>query len=191
MIVLGLTGSIGTGKTTTARLFEEAGVPTIGADAIVHALYAGAAAEPVGNAFPGTVKDGVVDRTRLSAMVVDDPAAMRRLEAIVHPLVEKAEKEFIERHRVAGVPVVLVDIPLLFEAGRAADFDRIVVTSCAPALQRARVLARPGMGEAKFEAILGKQIPDAEKRARADFVVQTDHGLEAARARVQEILKAL
>ncbi|ORE92099.1 dephospho-CoA kinase [Aurantimonas sp. 22II-16-19i] len=191
MIVLGLTGSIGMGKTTTAQLFAEAGLPVHSADEAVHALYAGAAAPVIEAAFPGTLEDGVVDRERLGRQVLGDPEALRRLEAIVHPLVREAEVAFLKTARKDGAPAAILDIPLLFETGGEGRCDRVVVVSAPADLQRQRVLARPGMSEAKFRAILQKQLPDAEKRARADFVVDTSRGIEAARGEVAAILRAL
>ena len=191
MIVLGLTGSIGMGKTTTAELFAEAGLPVHSADAAVHALYAGAAAPAIEAAFPGMLKDGVVDRERLGQKVLGDPEALKQLEAIVHPLVREAEAAFLETARNNGAPAAILDIPLLFETGGERRCDRVVVVSAPFEVQRERVLARPGMSEAKFHAILQKQVPDAEKRARADFVVDTSRGIAAARAEVAAILRAL
>lgn len=191
MIVVGLTGSIGMGKSTTTRMFAEEGVPTTGADAIVHGLYAERAAPLIEKAFPGSTRGGAVDREVLSGMVMGDPQALHRLEEIVHPLVREEEKAFIEAARAAGAPIVVIDIPLLFETGRDAEFDRTVVVSCAPEKQRERVLVRPGMTEAKLEAILARQMPDSQKRARADFVIWTDNGLESTRAQVREVLARL
>ncbi|HET7411419.1 MAG TPA: dephospho-CoA kinase [Pararhizobium sp.] len=191
MIVLGLTGSIGMGKSVTTRLFSEEGVPTASADEIVHALYAGKAAPLIEAAFPGTMKGHTVDRIALSTAVLDDPQAMQRLESIIHPLVRVEEQAFVERQRAAGRPLALIDIPLLFETGAETRVDKIVVVSCAPALQRARVLARPGMTVEKFEAILAHQLSDEEKRARADFVIETDHGIEPARTQVRRIVETL
>jgi dephospho-CoA kinase len=188
MIVLGLTGSIGMGKTTTAALFREAGVPVYDADAAVHALYArgGAAVAPVEAAFPGVVVEGAIDRGRLSDRITADPAALPRLEAIVHPLLAAERTAFLAS--VEGADVVVLDIPLLFETHAEGLVQAVVVVSAPEAVQRARVLARPGMTEAKFEALLARQTPDAEKRRRADFVIETDGGLEAAAVRVAEIL---
>ena len=191
MIVLGLTGSIGMGKTTTAELFAEAGLPVHSADAAVHALYAGAAAPAIEAAFPGTVTNGVVDRERLGQKVLGDPEALKQLEAIVHPLVREAEAAFLAAARNNGAPAAILDIPLLFETGGESRCDRVVVVSAPFEVQRERVLARPGMSEAKFHAILQKQVPDAEKRARADLVVDTSRGIAAARAEVAAILRAL
>ena len=190
MIVLGLTGSIGMGKSTTATLFREAGVPVHDADASVHALYAGEAVPLVEAAFPGTTRDGAVDRPALSARVLGDNVAMRRLEAIVHPLVRATERRFLEEAAAAGRSVVVLDVPLLFETGAADRVDAIVVVTAPPEVQRARVLARPGMTVERFEQILGRQMPDAEKRARAHFVIDTDRGLEPARRQVADVIRA-
>jgi len=188
MIVLGLTGSIGMGKTTTAALFREAGVPVYDADAAVHALYApgGAAVAPVEAAFPGVVVEGAVDRRRLSDRITADPSALPRLEAIVHPLLAAERAAFLSA--VEGADVVVLDIPLLFETHADGLVQAVLVVSAPEAVQRARVLARPGMTEAKYEALLARQTPDAEKRRRADFVIETDGGVEAAAVRVAEIL---
>lgn len=191
MIIVGLTGSIGMGKSTAARMFAEEGIPVIGADDIVHALYAGRAAPLVGAAFPGTVRDGVVDRALLSTAVLDDPEAIRSLEAIVHPLVREEEAAFVERQRAAGAAMVVVDIPLLFETGAQARVDKTVVVSCDPDIQRQRVLARPGMTEEKFKAILARQMPDSQKRRRADFVIETNAGFEETADQVRRIVAAL
>ncbi len=191
MIRLGLTGSIGMGKSTTADLFRAAGVPVHDADATVHALYRGPAVEPIEAAFPGTTGDGKVDRAALASRVLGDEAAVRRLEAIVHPLVRAAEIAFLAKAREQGRRLVVLDIPLLFETGGEARVEAIVTVSAPADVQRARVLARPGMSEAKFEQILARQIPDAEKRRRSHFVIDTAHGLDPARRRVAGILRAL
>lgn len=191
MIVVGLTGSIGMGKSTTAAMFAELGVPVHDADQAVHDLYSGKAVSAVGAAFPGVVVDGRVDRGRLSAAVLGDPAAIRRLEAIVHPLVREAEREFLERNGRAGAAMVVLDIPLLFETGGEGRVDRIVVVSAPPGIQRDRVLARPGMDERKYEAILARQMPDDEKRRRADYVVDTGRGIDHARREVAAIVREL
>jgi dephospho-CoA kinase len=191
MIVIGLTGSIGMGKSTTAALFRAAGVPVHDSDAAVHAFYAGPGVPLIEAAFPGVVVAGRVDRARLSARVVNNPDAMRRLEAIVHPVVGDARERFLSASRAAGASVVVMDIPLLFEIGGDAHVDVIAVVSAPADLQRARVLARPGMSAEKFEAILARQIPDAEKRRRAHFVIDTGRGVEAARRRVDDVLKAV
>lgn len=191
MIVLGLTGSIGMGKSTTARMFAEAGVPVHDSDEAVHRLYAGAAAPLIEAAFPGTVKDGVVDRTELARHVLGDAAALKKVEAIVHPLVRADADAFLERSRATGAPIAMLDIPLLFETNGRSRVDKVVVVTASPEVQRERVLARPGMTVQKFEAILGKQVPDAEKRRLADYVVDTGHGLDAARRAVHAIIADL
>ncbi|MFN7286563.1 MAG: dephospho-CoA kinase [bacterium] len=191
MFRLGLTGSIGMGKSTTAAMFRARGVPVHDADAAVHRLYAGVAAPLIEAAFPGVVRSGVVDRAALAARVVGQGEAMQRLEAIIHPLVREAETAFLETARQAGAALVLLDIPLLFETGAEGRCDGIVVASCPADMQRARVLARPGMSAEKFEGIMARQMPDAEKRRRAHFVVETGLGLEAARRQVDDLLRAL
>jgi dephospho-CoA kinase len=188
MLILGLTGSIGMGKSTTARLFAEAGVPVYDADAAVHQLYEGEAAPAIEAAFPGATTAGKVDRTKLSAHVVHDPAAMRRLEEIVHPMLGASRQKFFADAEAAGAPVVVVDVPLLFETGGEKRVDAVVVVTTSPELQRERVLARGTMDEEKFNSILARQLPDAEKRKRADFVVDTSHGLDPVRARIRDIL---
>jgi dephospho-CoA kinase len=188
MIRLGLTGSIGMGKSTTAMLFAEAGVPVHDADATVHALYEGEAAPLIEAAFPGTTLNGVVDRTKLSAKVVHDPSAMKRLEALVHPLVRQREEAFLRAAEAKGATVAVLDIPLLFETGGDKRVDAVVVVSAPADVQRARILARPGMTEEKYGALLARQMPDAEKRARADFIVDTSQGLDPVRLRIGEIL---
>ncbi|MDB5452796.1 MAG: dephospho-CoA kinase [Caulobacteraceae bacterium] len=193
MKTVGLTGSIGMGKTTTAQMFAEEGVPVYDADAEVHRLYAegGAAVPLVEAAFPGVVKDGAVDRAALSARVVGDPRALKALEEIVHPLVGLSRADFFEAARAAGADLVILDIPLLFETGGEARVESVVVVSAPAPVQRERVMARAGMTPEKFEAILTRQIPDAEKRARADFVIDTGQGLEAARDQVRQVIAAL
>ena len=193
MIIVGLTGSIGMGKSTVTKMFAEEGAPGFDSDAAVHALYApgGAAVAPVEAAFPGVARDGAIDRDALSKRVVGNEAAIKQLEQIVHPLVRQAQAEFLQANRDAGVPVVILDIPLLFEGAGAKFVDKIVVVSAPAELQRARVLARPGMTAEKFEAILARQMPDAEKRARADFVIDTGASFEATRAQVRAVLDAL
>lgn len=188
MFILGLTGSIGMGKSTTAKMFAEEGVPVDDADAIVHRLYEGEATAAVEAAFPGTTKDGKVDRAALGKRVLGDDAAIKRLEAIVHPLVTRAHERFLEEAERAGAPVAVVDIPLLFETKGAERCDAVVVVSAPAEMQRARVLERPGMTEAKFDAVMAKQMPDAEKRQRADFVVDTSQGFDHARDQVRDIL---
>ena len=191
MIVIGLTGSIGIGKSTTAKMFADEGVPVNDADAVVHDLYRTDAVAPVGDAFPGTVKEGVIDRVELSRQLSAAPGKFKQLEAIVHPLVRRREVEFLARHREAGTDLVLLDIPLLFEVKGEDRVDVIVVVTCDPQIQRERVLARPGMTEEKLAMILSRQMPDAEKRQRADFLVDTGLGMEAARAKVHEIVAQL
>ncbi len=191
MIVIGLTGSIGMGKSTTARLFAQAGVPVHDSDAAVHRLYAGPAAPLIAAAFPGSVVDGMVDRVRLSRQVVGCPLALRRLETIVHPLVRADADAFVARHREAGHRLVVLDIPLLFETGGRDRVDKIVVVTASPAVQRARVLARAGMTADRFEAILARQTSDAEKRRQADYVIETGNGLGPARHAVLRIVAEL
>jgi dephospho-CoA kinase len=188
MIVLGLTGSIGMGKSTTAKLFAEAGVPVYDADATVHRIYQGEAAPAIEAAFPGTTVDGSVDRTKLSAQVVHDPAAMKRLEQIVHPMLSAYHRKFLDDAESAGAPVVVVDVPLLYETGGETRVDAVVVVTTDPDQQRRRILARDNMTAEKLDAILARQLPDAEKRKRADFVVDTSHGLDPVRIRIREIL---
>lgn len=191
MFVLGLTGSIGMGKSTTSAFFRAAGIPVHDADASVHRLYAGAAVEPIAAAFPGTVVDGKVDRTRLSAVVLKDGAAMKRLEAIVHPLVGAAERQFRETARARGCSLVVLDIPLLLETGGERRVDAVAVVSAPADVQRSRVLARPGMSAEKLDAILARQVPDAEKRRRAHFVIESGFGLDSAGRQVTDIIRAL
>jgi len=191
MLVLGLTGSIGMGKSVTARLFAEAGVPVHDADATVHRLYAGEAVPAIEAAFPGTTAAGGVDRDKLAAHVLDDKAAIARLEAIVHPLVRAAEERFLAEAAARGARVVVLDIPLLFETGGEKRVNAVVVVTAPPEVQRARALARPGMTEAKLAAILAKQMPDSEKRARAHFLVDSGRGMDSARTQVRGILRAV
>jgi dephospho-CoA kinase len=191
MFVLGLTGSVGMGKSTTARFFAEAGVPVHDADAVVHRLYEKEAVAAIEAAFPGTTLDGTVDRKLLSARVVGDAAAFKRLEDIVHPLVHEAERRLVAEAQERGEKVAVLDIPLLFETAGEQRVDAVVVASAPPEVQKARVLGRPGMTLGKLEAILSRQMPDAEKRRRADFVVDTSQGFDAARAQVRAILNAV
>lgn len=191
MLRLGLTGSIGMGKSTTAEFFRAEGVPVIDADSIVHDLYRGEAVAPLGDAFPGVVVDGEVDRQKLSAALAVAPDRFRALEEIVHPLVWKREKALIDAYRESGERLVLLDIPLLFENKAEQRVDKVVVVTCAPEIQRERVLARPGMTEEKFALILSRQMPDIEKRKRADFIIDTGRGLEHARAEVRRVLATL
>jgi dephospho-CoA kinase len=191
MIVLGLTGSVGMGKSATAKMFEQEGVPVFDADAAVHRLYGSKAAPLIEAAFPGTTLSGRVDRDRLSAKVVGDPDALKKLESIVHPLVRDGRHEFLANAKASGAKVAVLDIPLLFETESGEAVDKVVVASAPFDVQKKRVLARKGMTEEKFKAILARQMPDAEKRRRADFVVDTSHGFDAARENVRSILRAL
>ena len=188
MLVLGLTGSLGMGKSTTAEMFADEGVPVHDADAVVHRLYEGAAVAPIEAAFPGTTGGGRVSRERLGKRVLGDPAALRRLESIVHPLVAEARDRFLAEAERSGARVALLDIPLLYETGGDRRCDAVVVVSAPARVQRERAFERPEMTEAKFQAILAKQMPDAEKRSRADFVVDTSRGFDAAREQVRDIL---
>lgn len=189
MLVIGLTGSLGMGKSATARMFAEAGVPVHDADAAVHRLYDGEAVAPVEAAFPGVTIDGRIDRTRLAPLVMNDETALKRLEAIVHPLVRREEERFLARAAEAGAKFAVLDIPLLFETGADQRVDFVVVVSAPADMQRARVLRRPGMTEETFRALLAKQLPDAEKRRRADFIVDSSGGFDSARAQVRAILR--
>lgn len=193
MLLIGLTGSIGMGKSETAKMFARHGVPVCDSDATVHALYekGGAAVEPVGAAFPGVVVDGRVDREKLSREVVGKPEALRKLEMIVHPLVGTAQRAALQAAAASGARMVVLDIPLLFETGGRARVDVVVVVSAPGDVQRRRVLERPGMTPEKLDAILLKQMPDAQKRAQADFVVDTSKGLAHAEAQVVAIIDAL
>jgi dephospho-CoA kinase len=191
MFILGLTGSIGMGKSATAKMFAEEGVPVHDADAAVHRLYEGAATPLIEAAFPGTTSGGKVDRAKLGQRVLGDKDAIARLEAIVHPLVTQSRERFIADAERSDANVAVLDIPLLFETGGDKRVDAIVVVSAPAEVQRARVLERPGMTDDKLAIILTKQMPDAEKRARADFVVDTSKGFDAARAQVREILRAV
>ncbi len=188
MLILGLTGSIGMGKSTTAKLFAEAGVPVYDADATVHKVYEGEAAPAIEAAFPGTTVDGKVDRARLSGRVVHDPEAMRRLEGIVHPMLRAYHQKFLEEAERSGAPVAVLDVPLLFETGGDKRVDAVVVVTTSPEIQRERILARGTMTGEALDAILARQTPDAEKRKRADFVVDTSHGLDPVRAQIRDIL---
>ena len=191
MFILGLTGSLGMGKSATAKMFADEGVPVHDADATVHRLYDGEAVPAIEAAFPGTTAGGKVDRGRLGQRVFGDKAALSRLEQIVHPLVRRDEERFLAAARRDGAKAVVLDIPLLFETAAEKRCDAVVVVSAPAEMQRARVFERAGMSVEKFEAILAKQMPDAEKRARADFVVDTSRGFDAARAQVREILRAV
>lgn len=191
--LLGLTGSIGMGKTETAKMFARLGVPVYDADAAVHALYenGGAAVEPIGEAFPGCVKDGRVDRGALMAGILGNAEAFARLEKIVHPLVAAKQQDFIECAAAGGAGLVVLDIPLLFETGAQNRMDAVVVVSAPEEIQRQRVLAREGMTPDKLDHILSRQVPDSEKRAKADFVVDTGRGLDHAYAQVRKIVEEI
>ena len=191
MFILGLTGSIGMGKSTTAAFFAEAGVPVHDSDAVVHRLYEADAVAPVEAAFPGVAVDGKIDRAKLAAQLIGKPDAIKRLEAIVHPLVRAATQRFTQEQAAKGARVILLDIPLLFETGGEKNVDAVVVVSSPPGVQRARVLGRPGMTAEKLDALLKRQMPDAEKRARAHFVVDTSRSFDSARAQVHGILRAI
>jgi dephospho-CoA kinase len=191
MFILGLTGSIGMGKSTTASFFAEAGVPVHDSDAAVHRLYQGDAVAPVEAAFPGVAVDGQIDRAKLAEQLIGKPDAIKRLEAIVHPLVRAATQRFVQAQAAKGARVILLDIPLLLETGAEKNVDAVVVVSSPPEVQHARVLARPGMTAEKLAALLARQMPDAEKRARAHFVVDTSRSFDSARAQVHGILRAI
>jgi len=191
MFILGLTGSIGMGKSTTARFFREAGVPVHDSDAVVHRLYEGEAVAPVEAAFPGTAVDGKIDRARLSAQLVGNPDAIKRLEAIVHPLVRAVSQRFMQEHAARGARTIVLDIPLLFETGGEKNVDAVVVVSAPADVQRARVLSRPGITAERLNALLARQMPDAEKRARAHFIVDSSRSFDSARTQVHGILRAV
>ncbi|MBB3611518.1 dephospho-CoA kinase [Rhizobium sp. BK602] len=191
MIRVGLTGSIGMGKSTSGKLFAEAGIAVNDADAVVHDLYTGEAVPLVEAAFPGTTENGAVNRQELGRRLAADPSGFKRLEAIVHPLVRERERKFLQEQQAAGADIVVLDIPLLFETGADKRVDKIVVVSCDPQIQRERVLARPGMTEEKFNVILSRQTPDAEKRARADYVIDTSHSIDTTREQVRTIIADL
>lgn len=191
MLILGLTGSIGMGKTTTAQMFRDAGVPVHDSDAAVHELYESEAVGPIASLFPDVVANGAVSRPALSAIVLSDPAALKRLEHVVHPLVAEHRQKFIENARAKGAALCVADIPLLFESGSADAVDVIVVVTASPLVQKRRVMGRPGMTDDKFEAILERQIDDSSKRRMAHFVVDTSNGFEAARRQVTGIIRAL
>ena len=191
MLILGLTGSIGMGKTATARAFAEAGVPVHEADVVVHRLYEGEAVSAIERAFPGTIVNGTVDRARLSKMVIGDPAAFARLEAIVHPLVRASTERFLAEAAARAARVVILDIPLLLETGGEKRVDAVVLVSAPRDVQRVRVLARADMTSEKLDAILAKQMPDSEKRRRAHFIVDTSRSLDSAKAQVRGILRAV
>ncbi|PSH63832.1 dephospho-CoA kinase [Phyllobacterium brassicacearum] len=191
MIILGLTGSIGMGKSTSAQMFVDEGIPVYSADEAVHRLYSGAAAPLIEAAFPGTTKDGKVDRTKLSAAVMGKPDKLKQLEAIIHPLVRAEENSFRDAARSRGAKLIVLDIPLLFETGAETRVDKILVVTAPADVQRKRVLDRPGMTPAKLDAILERQTPDAEKRARADFIIDTRHDFGVTREEVRKIIRLL
>ena len=191
MIILGLTGSIGMGKSTTAKMFVDEGIPVHDSDATVHRLYAGKAAGLIEAEFPGTASNGVVNRERLAATVLNDQQKLRRLGEIIHPLVRADQDVFIAHHRKAGAPLVVLDIPLLFETGATGRVDDILVVTASPEVQKSRVMSRPGMTEEKFAAILANQVPDREKRRNADFIIDTGAGMEAARTAVRQLIETL
>ena len=188
MLILGLTGSMAMGKSTTAKLFAEAGVPVYDADAAVHMLYEGEAVPAIEAAFPGTTVNGKVDRNKLSARVVHDSAAIKQLEQIVHPMLGASRQKFLDDAERSGAPVAVVDVPLLFETGGERRVDAVVVVTTTPEIQRQRILARDNMTSEKLDAILARQLPDAEKRRRADFVVDTSDGTDPVRLRIRDIL---
>lgn len=191
MKIIGLTGSIGMGKSTTAKMFEKHGVPIIDADKIVHKLYENEAVILIEGAFPGTTNGKRVDRKKLSEAVMGQPENFKKLEAIIHPLVRQKQDDFIKFHRKQGADFVLLDIPLLFETGAQERVDLIIVVTCEAQIQKKRVLARDNMSEDKFKAILKKQLPDAKKRKLADHIVDTSHGFEETEAQVMALLKNL
>jgi dephospho-CoA kinase len=191
MIVLGLTGSIGMGKSTSAQMFVDEGIPVYSADEAVHSLYSGAAVPLIEAAFPGTTNNGKVDRTKLSTAVMGKPKALEKLEAIIHPLVRGEENRFRDDARSRGAKLIVLDIPLLFETGADNRVDKILVVTAPEDVQRKRVLERPGMTPEKFDAILARQTPDAEKRARADFIIDTRHDFDVTRAEVRKIIGLL
>jgi dephospho-CoA kinase len=191
MFILGLTGSIGMGKSTTAGFFRQAGVPVHDSDAVVHRLYAGEAVAPVEAAFPGTAVDGKIDRGKLSTRLIGNPDAIRQLEAIVHPLVRAVSQRFMQTQAARGARVIVLDIPLLFETGAEKNVDAVVVVSAPPQVQRARVLSRPGITAERLDALLARQMPDPEKRSRAHFVVDSSRSFDSARAQVHGILRAV
>lgn len=191
MIKAGLTGSIGMGKSTTAQMFRDEGIAVYDADATVHALYEGEAVSLVEAEFPNTTSDGKVNRAKLSEYVIGKPENMKKLEAIIHPLVHKKEQEFLKEAETRGDKLVVLDIPLLFETGGKNRVDKIIVVTAPANVQRERVMARDGMTKEKFESILARQVPDSEKREQADFVIDTSLGLEVAKERVREIVTSL
>lgn len=191
MLVVAMTGSIGMGKSTTLAMFRDEGIPVHSADESVHRLYSGEAVPIIEAAFPGTVENSVVNRDRLSKQVFNNPEALRKLESIVHPLVRNEEITFLKNARKSGAPFAVVDVPLLYETGSEIRFDKVIVVTAPAQIQRDRVMARPGMTDDKFKAIVERQMPDAEKRRRADYVIDTGQGLGPARQSVREIMRTL
>jgi dephospho-CoA kinase len=191
VFILGLTGSMGMGKSTAANFFRQAGVPVNDSDAVVHRLYEGDAVAPVEAAFPGVTADGRIDRAKLAAQLVGKPEAIKKLEAIVHPLVRAVTARFVAEQAARGARIVVLDIPLLFETGGEKNVDAVVVVSATAEVQRARIIGRPGMTAEKLDALLARQMPDAEKRARAHFVVDSSGGFDSARAQVLGMLRAV
>jgi dephospho-CoA kinase len=191
VLTIGLTGSIGMGKSTTAAMFRELGVPVHDSDAAVHELYASSAVFEVSAAFPGVVRDGAIDRNLLAAKVLGDRLAIRRLQEIVHPKVLAHRQEFLQRIRAGGYPFCVVDVPLLFETGAEQSVNVILVVTSTPDVQKQRVMSRPGMTTDKFEAIISNQMPDREKRRRAHWIIETTNGIACARRQVSGILRAL
>lgn len=191
MLIVGLTGSIGMGKTTTAGMFLDAGVPVHDSDKAVHELYESAAVGPIAAVFPETVENGRINRVALGKRVLGDAQALRRLEGIVHPLVSTSRQSFLDRLRGTGCPICILDIPLLFETGANLDVDVTLVVTATAAVQKQRVMARPGMTEERFNAIVSRQMPDSDKRRNAHFVIDTSWGLNAARRQVSCLLRAL
>lgn len=191
MITIGLTGSIGMGKSTTSKLFEDEGVAVCDSDAVVHQLYLDEAVRPIEKAFPGVVENGEVNRKILGDLLRENPANFKVLEEIVHPLVRKRQAAFLQAAREAGFDFALLDIPLLFETGAENRVDVVVVVTCAPEIQKQRVMDRPGMTEEKLQMILARQMPDEEKRRRADYIIDTSNGIADARVQVKAILDKL
>jgi dephospho-CoA kinase len=191
LIMIGLTGSIAMGKTTVARMFADEGVPVFDSDAAVHELYRGAAVAPVEASFPNVTIEGRIDRVRLASRVMGDPAALRRLEAIVHPLVESARRKFISAQRLSARNMLVLDVPLLLETGGDAAVDLVVVVTAPADIQRARALSRSGMTGERFDEIMKRQMPDSEKRRRAHFLVDTSASLESTRQQVRDFVQAV
>lgn len=191
MLVVGLTGSIGMGKSTAAARFRARGIAVFDADAEVHRLYAGPLAEEIDRAFPGSLTNGVVDRAKLTEQLIAAPSRFKELEAIVHPRVREAERNFLQAEHAHGASIAVLEVPLFFEAGRDEHVDAIVVVTASPEIQRQRVLARDGMTVAKFEAVVARQLPEAEKKARADYVVNTSESVENCNSQIDVIIAKL